>query len=154
MRTTRQRNRSIDGSFPTEDLPVEAVEWIEQHHKLNVAPLVPSAVAGVKRLLDDTSELNELWQSNKKLYPKWKSQITTLGQRLEKAALKIKRTPSNKKPENKKPIARKKGSYGSSVRFSKEGIAIFRDLLKKEIQLSASKKRNKKIAIKQRTEKK
>jgi hypothetical protein len=71
---------------PTADLPREALEWLEKHKKLKVARLLPKAIAGLDRLLDDTSEMNELWKDNEELYPQWRKRILALRRRLKKAA--------------------------------------------------------------------
>ncbi len=76
----------IDGLLngPNEDLPGEAVEWIEEHHELDVRPLAASAVAGLTRFFDDSSELNALWSENEELYPEWRARIDALAQRLQR----------------------------------------------------------------------
>lgn len=76
----------IDGLLngPNEDLPEEAVEWIEEHHELDVQPLAASAVAGLTRFFDDSSELNALWSENEELYPEWRARIDALAQRLQR----------------------------------------------------------------------
>ena len=78
----------IDGLLngPTDDLPEEALEWLKTHKKLKVTPLVPLAIEGLDRLLEDESELNELWRENTELYRNWKKSIVDLSVRLEKVA--------------------------------------------------------------------
>ena len=75
----------IDGLLngPTDDLPEDVRDWLQQNKKLKVAKLVPDAVSGLDRLLQDGSEMHDLWKENKKLYPKWKKRILDLKTRLE-----------------------------------------------------------------------
>lgn len=77
----------VDGLLngPTDDLPEEATDWLKSHKSLKVAPLIPAAIAGLDRLLDETSEINALWMENEELYPQWKSSILALQKRLKKA---------------------------------------------------------------------
>lgn len=76
----------IDGLLngPNDDLPEEAVEWIEEHHELDVQPLAAGAVAGLTRFFEDSSELNNLWSENEDLYPEWRARIEALAKRLER----------------------------------------------------------------------
>jgi hypothetical protein len=69
---------------PTKDLPEDALAWLKTNKKLKVRPLVPAAITGLERLLEDDSEMNSEWQTEKKLYPKWKKSIVELKKRLEK----------------------------------------------------------------------
>jgi hypothetical protein len=69
---------------PTPDLPEDALAWLKKNKKLKVSPLIPAAIAGLGRLLDDDSELNSEWQGDKKHYPKWKKSVLALKKRLEK----------------------------------------------------------------------
>ena len=75
----------IDGLLhgPTDDLPEDVLVWLQQNKKLKVAKLVPNAISGLERLLQDGAEMNDLWKENKKLYPKWKKRILDLKARLE-----------------------------------------------------------------------
>ena len=75
----------IDGLLngPTDDLPEDVRDWLQQNKKLKVAKLVSDAVSGLDRLLQDGSEMHDLWKENKKLYPKWKKRILDLKNRLE-----------------------------------------------------------------------
>ena len=69
---------------PTGDLPEEAVAWLEENDKLKVRKLVPDAMDGLDRLLEDGSEMNDLWKENEELYPKWKQQVLDLKARLQR----------------------------------------------------------------------
>ena len=76
----------IDGLLhgaPT-DSPESVMEWIASNKSLNVAKLVPNAIASLDAVVGENSELNELWSENEELYPKWKADITALRTRLAK----------------------------------------------------------------------
>lgn len=45
---------------PLPDLPDNAKEWVDAHHKLDAAGLVPAALAAINRVRNN-SELRELW---------------------------------------------------------------------------------------------
>jgi hypothetical protein len=81
------------------NLPEEAVEWIDEHKKLKVAPLVPAGIEGLNRLLGEDAELHELWRENEELYPQWKKLMLDLKARLQKS----RRRDNEKKSETKTP---------------------------------------------------
>ena len=52
------------------------------HPDLDLCDLAPLAVRALKRVIDDQSELNELWAANHELYPKWRGNLEMLMERL------------------------------------------------------------------------
>lgn len=73
---------------PTDDLPENVLKWLEENKKLKVAKLVPDAISGRDRLLQDGSEMNDTWKEEEDLYPKWRKQVLDLKDRLEKLSTK------------------------------------------------------------------
>lgn len=53
------------------------------HKGLNVNDLKPAAVEALQKVIGEGSELNELWIDNEELYPKWKTNIEELMERLK-----------------------------------------------------------------------
>ena len=49
---------------------------------LEVEDLKLTAVDALKKVIDENSELNELWAENEELYPKWKQNILDIIHRL------------------------------------------------------------------------
>ena len=65
-------------------LPKELASWVEQQQKGEIAKLAPVATKAVSRILNGPkSELQELWQENKKDFPSWKSHMQNLLARLK-----------------------------------------------------------------------
>jgi len=56
--------------------------WIDDHRHLDAAPLRSAAARACRRVLEEGSELNELWSENRKLHPVWKGGIVALAERL------------------------------------------------------------------------
>ena len=56
----------------------------ERHPDVDFSDLKNKAIQALQRLLDDDSELNELWADNEELYPAWKQGIEALIFRLNK----------------------------------------------------------------------
>jgi hypothetical protein len=52
------------------------------HKDLEVEDLKLIAVSALKKVIDENSELNELWVENQELYPKWKQNILDIIHRL------------------------------------------------------------------------
>ena len=50
-------------------------EWMDQQQPDSLLEFVPDIVTGLKRVISEDSELNELWQENEEEYPEWKSNI-------------------------------------------------------------------------------
>lgn len=67
---------------PRDDLPEEAIGWINAHKELDVSTLVPKAIAMIDRVLGEKSELKELWQENKEDFPLWRDDVNDLKERL------------------------------------------------------------------------
>ena len=65
-------------------LPKELSSWLERQQKAEIAKLAPLAMRAVLRILNGPkSELQELWQENKKEFPVWKSHMHNLIARLK-----------------------------------------------------------------------
>lgn len=71
---------ALDGD--TSDLPEDLVDWLEENPEPPVASLVAHAVEAVDRVLDDNSELRELWAENPQGYPRWREAVLILRSRL------------------------------------------------------------------------
>ena len=67
---------------PTTDLPDEARDWVQEHKSLDVSALIPIATRKIDHVLDDGSELRELWQENEADYPAWRENVLALKARL------------------------------------------------------------------------
>lgn len=52
------------------------------HKDLEVEDLKPVAIGALKKVINENSELNELWAENEELYPKWKQNILDIIHRL------------------------------------------------------------------------
>ncbi|MGQ7856561.1 DUF4259 domain-containing protein [Pedobacter sp. WC2501] len=52
------------------------------HKDLEVEDLKPIAIGALKKVINENSELNELWAENEELYPKWKQNILDIIHRL------------------------------------------------------------------------
>lgn len=67
----------------SKSLPKELSSWLEKQQREEVAKLAPLATKAVSRILNGPkSELQELWQENKKDFPVWKSHMQSLIARL------------------------------------------------------------------------
>lgn len=65
-------------------LPKELSSWLGRQQKEEIAKLAPVATKAVSRILNGPkSELQELWQENKKDFPVWKSHMQNLVVRLK-----------------------------------------------------------------------
>lgn len=58
-------------------------EWIAAQDSNGLEGLAPAIAAGLKAVISDDSELNELWQENEEDYPAWKASIEKLIASLE-----------------------------------------------------------------------
>jgi hypothetical protein len=68
---------------PSRSLPKELSPWLGQQRASDIAKLAPIAVKSVSRILNGPkSELQELWQENKKEYPAWRRHMKGLIARL------------------------------------------------------------------------
>jgi len=52
--------------------------WVDRNRNLDVAALKPLAVAAIRRILSEGSELQELWSENAKDYPAWRGGLESL----------------------------------------------------------------------------
>lgn len=64
------------------DLPDAARDWVQEHKSLDVSSLIPIATRKIDQVLDDSSELCQLWQENKADYPAWSESVLSLKTRL------------------------------------------------------------------------
>jgi hypothetical protein len=58
--------------------------WINQHIKLDITPLIPMAIKGLRAVISNNSEIHELWQENEEEYLEWKSNLEYIIKRLSK----------------------------------------------------------------------
>ena len=79
----RQQNGTIFSS-PGRDEPLNVDTFPDRHPDVDFSDLKNKAIQALQRLLDDDSELNELWSDNEELYPAWKQGVEVLIQRLNK----------------------------------------------------------------------
>jgi hypothetical protein len=56
---------------------------VKKHKPDDASPLKSFAVAAIRRVLADASELGELWAENAEEYPKWRSSVEALAARLD-----------------------------------------------------------------------
>lgn len=59
-------------------------DWLEQQSSDEILPFKPAVLAGLKIVLSDDSELNELWQENSMEYPNWRANVENIIARLER----------------------------------------------------------------------
>lgn len=62
--------------------PLAVDTFAERHPTVNLADLRETAVAALRRVLADDSELNELWAENETDYPAWRQGVELLLRRL------------------------------------------------------------------------
>lgn len=70
---------------PRPGLPSDAQQWIDKHQGLNVAPLMPAAIAGLRRVISPQSQMREMWRDDAVRFDDWMRQLKDLLQRLEHA---------------------------------------------------------------------
>ncbi|ONG41054.1 hypothetical protein BKE30_06415 [Alkanindiges hydrocarboniclasticus] len=58
-------------------------QWLDQQSRDSVDQFKPAVLAGLKVVLSDQSELNELWQENSMEYPNWRANVEGMIARLE-----------------------------------------------------------------------
>jgi len=61
----------------------ELEAWLQRNRNLNVSSLRATAVAAIRRVLSEGSELRELWSENAKDYPTWRGGVEALAARLD-----------------------------------------------------------------------
>ncbi len=67
---------------PASDLPVNLARWIAEHRGLDARPYREVALLRVRAVLDENSELRELWEENDEDFPFWKATVEALIARL------------------------------------------------------------------------
>jgi Domain of unknown function (DUF4259) len=72
---------------PRKGLPEGVHQWIALHPKLPVMPLVPDAIASLRRVIGPDSEMQARWEDNEDDYEKWSAMMEGLLQRLEAVIL-------------------------------------------------------------------
>lgn len=78
-------DRQINGTrftSPGHDEPLEVDTFPDRHPDQNFSDLKEKAVQALDRVLDESSELNELWEENEEDYPAWRESIEQMIQRL------------------------------------------------------------------------
>lgn len=58
-------------------------QWLEQQNRDSVNEFKPAVLAGLKMVLSNQSELNELWQENNMEYPNWRANVEGMIARLQ-----------------------------------------------------------------------
>ena len=80
-------DRQINGtkySEPETDEPLDVDTFPDRHPEIDFKELRSNAVLALNKVLDEKSELNELWAENEEDYPSWRQGIEKLIQRLKK----------------------------------------------------------------------
>ena len=80
-------DRQLNGtkySEPETDEPLDVDTFPDRHPEIDFRELRSNAVLALNKVLDDKSELNELWAENEEDYPSWRQGIEKLIQRLKK----------------------------------------------------------------------
>jgi hypothetical protein len=73
---------------PREGLPSGVHDWIDSHNTLNVTHLMPTAIAGLRRVIGPDSQMRDLWEDDASRFDDWKQQVGDLRNRLELALAK------------------------------------------------------------------
>lgn len=68
--------------FPTETLPDAALDWVKKHTDLDISTVASLALQGIDKILDENSELQQLWEENEEDYPIWRESVLLIKQRL------------------------------------------------------------------------
>lgn len=80
-------DRQLNGtkySEPETDEPLDVDTFPDRHPEIDFRELRSNAVLALNKVLDDKSELNELWAENEEDYPSWRQGIEKLIQRLNR----------------------------------------------------------------------
>ncbi|MEZ0612113.1 DUF4259 domain-containing protein [Fibrella sp. WM1] len=78
-------DRQLNGTMfskVNQDEPLAVDTFPERHSNVDFSDLKEKAVKALNRVLDDDSELNELWAENESEYPAWRQSIEDLIERL------------------------------------------------------------------------
>lgn len=71
-------------SGPEDEEPMDMDTFCNKNRSLDLADLKDKAVGALMRVLNDDSELKELWEENEEDYPLWRSNVEQLIVRLSK----------------------------------------------------------------------
>jgi hypothetical protein len=69
-------------SSPADEDPLEVDSFPNRHPDLDFTDLKEKSVLALQKVLNDNSELNELWAENEELYPVWRLGIEQVIERL------------------------------------------------------------------------
>ncbi|MEM6769102.1 MAG: DUF4259 domain-containing protein [Bacteroidota bacterium] len=79
-------NRLNQTHFSNDNEDSEGLDNVNNFYRLRqnleVGHLVPGMITALTKVVNEQSELNELWAENEELYPQWKEQIEKLSARL------------------------------------------------------------------------
>jgi len=67
---------------PAPDLPAGVEDWVQEHESLDVSSLIPIVCKKIDRVLDDGSELRDLWQENEADFSIWRDSVLALKAKL------------------------------------------------------------------------
>lgn len=82
----RQQNGTLY-SDPDSDEPLDVDTFPDRHSNLDLRSLKQDAIIALRKVLDENSELFELWSENEELQPLWEQKIKDLVARLEMDSL-------------------------------------------------------------------
>jgi hypothetical protein len=71
-------------SSPDREEPLEVDTFPERNPNVDLSELKESAIEALKKVIDENSELNELWADNEEDYPLWRQGVEELIERLTK----------------------------------------------------------------------
>jgi hypothetical protein len=80
-------DRQVNGtkfSSADQDEPFDVDTFPDRHPVLDFSDLRAKAVQALRKVLGDSSELNELWAENDEEYPSWREGVEKMIQRLDK----------------------------------------------------------------------
>ena len=61
---------------------------MQRNQHLNVLPLVPMAISGFRRVMEESSEMHQLWEDSEEMYDAWLEKNSTLLSDLEEILVK------------------------------------------------------------------
>jgi hypothetical protein len=67
---------------PSTNLPDEVSQWVKSYEAQDSSELIPVALQAIDRVIDDNSELKQLWEENEKDYPVWYETVLSIKDRL------------------------------------------------------------------------
>jgi hypothetical protein len=74
---------------PRQGLPEVVHHWLDENKGLDVFPLIPGAIEGLRRVIGPHSQMHQLWEDDAERYDGWKQRIGDLLNRLELALAEI-----------------------------------------------------------------